>query len=99
MAPTLIYRDEATDDIAEGMAWYRDRAEGLDERFLKEVLACEAAIRKFPRGSPIIYKHFRKLPLHGFPYVMLYGEWKNEVVIYRVFHTSQHPKKRFRKKK
>jgi len=31
MALSVIYRDEATDDIAEAMRWYRVRKEGSDE--------------------------------------------------------------------
>jgi hypothetical protein len=33
----LVYRDEATEDIAEAMSWYGRGSAGLDERFLKEV--------------------------------------------------------------
>ena len=44
MSWAISYRDEATDDIADAMTWYRSRAVGLDERFLKEVLACEVLI-------------------------------------------------------
>jgi len=46
-----------------------------------------------------VLKHFRQLPLSGFPYVLLYGVWRDEIIIYRVFHTSQHPKKKFKKRK
>ena len=99
MALSVIYRDEATDDIVEAMRWYRDQKEGLDEHFLAAVLACEAFVQQFPKGAPVVHKHHRQTPVKGFPYVMLFGVWHHELVIYRIFHTSQHPKKRFRRKK
>ncbi|MBL7958173.1 MAG: type II toxin-antitoxin system RelE/ParE family toxin [Flavobacteriales bacterium] len=99
MSWAISYRDEATDDIADAMTWYRSRAVGLDERFLKEVLACEVLMLQFPKGAPVVYKHFRQLPMKGFPYVVMYGLWHGTIVIYRVFHTRQDPGKRFRKKR
>jgi len=96
---SVIYRDEATDDIIVAMRWYRDQKDGLDERFLKAVLTCEAFVHQFPKGAPVVYKHQRQTPLKGFPYVMLYGVWHDDLVIYRIFHTSQHPKKKFKRKK
>jgi len=36
----------------------------------------------------VVHKHQRQVPLKGFPYVLIYGVWHNELVIYRVFHTS-----------
>ena len=94
----LVYRDEATEDIAEAMSWYGRRSAGLDERFLKEVLACEALLLQFPKGAPVVYKHFRQMPMKGFPYVIMYGLWHGSIVIHRVFHTSQELGQRFRKK-
>ncbi|MBK8499084.1 MAG: type II toxin-antitoxin system RelE/ParE family toxin [Flavobacteriales bacterium] len=99
MALSLVYRDEATDDIAEAMRWYRSKQDGLDERFLLEVLACEAMMLQFPKGAAVVYKRFRQVLVKGFPYVMVYGVRDNGLIVYRVFHTSQHPKKKFKKRK
>ena len=99
MTSRPTYHDDATSDIAEAMAWYRSKKAGLDEQFLAAVLECEAVIARFPKGAPLVLKHFRQLPLSGFPYVLLYGVWRDEIIIYRVFHTSQHPKKKFKKRK
>ena len=96
MALIVIYRDEAIDDITDAMRWYRDQKKGLEENFIKAVLACEAFIEQYPKGAPVIHKHFRQTPLKGFPYVMIFGAWHGELVIYRLFHTSQHPKKKFK---
>ena len=81
MAARLIYRDEALDDIAEAMRWYASRAEGLDERFLNAVLEREALISKYPKGAPLVFKHFRQTPINSFPFLMVYGLVKNELII------------------
>lgn len=81
------------------MRWYHSQLAGLDERFLKAVITCERLIHQFPKGAPVVHKDLRQVPLKGFPYVILYGVWHDELVIYRVFHTSQHPKKKFTRKK
>ena len=94
---SLIYRDEAVLDIGEAMRWYREQLPGLEERFLEEILACEAVIIRHPRGAPLVYKHFRQLPLKGFPYVMLYGIHKGNLYLYRVFPTRMDPAKKYKR--
>ena len=81
MSWIVSYQDEATDDIAGAMSWYGSRSVGLGERFLKEILACEARILQCPKAAPVVYKHFRQLPMKGFPYVIVYGLWHEEIVI------------------
>lgn len=99
MTLRVVYRDEAIADIAEAMRWYRARQDGLDERFLDAVLACEALVRQFPKGAPVVHRHMRQTPLKGFPYVLVFGTWHGELVVYRVFHTSQHPRTKLKRRK
>ncbi len=95
----LIYRDDADTDIAESMWWYRQRQIGLDERFLAEVENCAKYIVQFPKGFQVVYKRFRQAPLDGFPFVIIYEVFDDAIVVYRIFHTSQDPKKKFKRKK
>ncbi len=81
MALKVIYRDEATGDIVEAMKWYRAQKEGLEEHFLAAVLACESFVLQFPKGAPVVHKHHRQVPLKGFPFVMLFASWHDELVI------------------
>lgn len=98
MAVTVLYRDEAVDDITEAMQWYRAQKAGLEQHFLSSVLECEKFLLQFPKGAPVIHKHLRQTPLKGFPCVMLFGVWHGDLVICRNFHTSQHPKKKLKRK-
>ena len=97
MSWAVVYREEATEDIAAAMGWYEARVKGLGDRFLKEVLTCERLIGQFPKGAPVVYKHFRQLPMKGFPYVIIYGLWRGTVLVYRIFHTSMAPERRIRR--
>ena len=38
---------------------------------------------------------FRQAPLDNFPYVLVYRLMNDEIVIFRLFHTSQDPDRKF----
>lgn len=99
MKRTLILRPQARQDIAEGDKWYEGRSQGLGDRFLLEVQRCLGYIVAAPNGFQRIHGAFRQAPLGGFPYVVVYRADGPTVVVMRVFHTSQHPKKKLRRKK
>lgn len=77
----------------------KGRAKGLGDRFLLELQRCLGYIVANPNGFQRVHDHFRQAPLNGFPYVAVYRIDGTTIVVMRVFHTSQHPKKKFRRKK
>lgn len=91
--------EEADADISSAAKWYAERNPKAALSFVDEVLSCFDAIALFPNGSPRVKGMFRQLPLHNFPFVEIYRPMPDRVVVVRVFHTSQHPRKRFRKRK
>jgi plasmid stabilization system protein ParE len=93
------YSEDADADIAEAMRWYRQQRIGLEERFLEEVEACVAKAVEFPKRFRVVYKRFRQAPLDGFPFVIIYEVIEEDMVVFRVFHTSRDPKKKFKRKK
>ncbi len=99
MSARLLLTSEAEDDIAEADAWYEERSRGLGERFLHEVQRCLVFIIENPKGFQRVYLQFRQAPLSHFPFVIIYRIEADMIIIVRVFHTSQHPEKRFRRKK
>mgnify|MGYP000049169317 CR=1 FL=1 len=95
----VLTTDEADADISGATQWYAERNPKAALNFIEEVLSCFDAIALYPNGSPRVKGMFRKLPVHSFPFVVLYRPMRDRVIVVRVFHTSQHPKKRFRRKK
>jgi plasmid stabilization system protein ParE len=92
----LEVKDEAKQDIDDAMSWYASKAENLDKRFLKEVEETLFRIQRNPFAFKKVYKKFRQSAVKRFPYVILYEPEQKNVVIYSVFNTWQHPKKKLR---
>ncbi|QQR87889.1 MAG: type II toxin-antitoxin system RelE/ParE family toxin [Flavobacteriales bacterium] len=94
-----VFRPAAREDVAEGYAWYEARREGLGDAFLLEVQRCLAVVLRTPSAFRKVHKEFRQALMDRFPYVIVYRVADEHVVVMRVFHCSQHPAKKFRKKR
>lgn len=99
MKHTLVLRPKARQDIMDGDRWYEEKLQGLGDRFLLEVQRCLAHILQNPNGFQRVHDQFRQAPLDHFPFVVVYRTDGPVVVVMRIFHTSQHPKKKLRRKK
>lgn len=87
------FKEEAQNDITSGFLWYEDKLEGLGEQFLQELDNTFEHLRKRPKAFQTTHKEFRRVPLKRFPYVIIYTIDDKTIVIYRVFHTGQNPKR------
>ncbi len=91
--------DEADADISAAAGWYGERSLKVADAFVEEVFSNLKLIGVFPNMAPRVRGLIRQLPLNGFPFVNLYRPFRDHVVVIRVFHCSQDPKKKFRKKR
>ena len=98
MVLKIVFRAKARKDVANAVTWYEARRSGLGEQFLLEMQRCLGSIAMNPARFPSIHPSFRQAPMRRFPYVVVYRPLKNEVVIMRVFHTKQDPKKKLGKR-
>lgn len=89
-----VFRARARRDIAKAVTWYEARRSGLGEHFMLEMQRCLGGIAVNPARFPPIHRSFRQAPMRRFPYVVIYRPLKDQVVIMRVFHTKQDPKKK-----
>jgi plasmid stabilization system protein ParE len=91
MSYRLSIKEEAVADMSEAYRWYEERRTGLGEEFLE---ALEQAFSRI-QANPLLYrkqsKERRLSVLQRFPYVLIFEEAAEEVVVYAVFHTSRHP--------
>lgn len=99
MSFKIEVKEEARQDIADAMYWYASKVENLDKRFLKAVEETLLKIQQNPFAFKKVYKKFRQTAVKKFPYVILYEPEQKNVVIYSVFNTWQHPKKKLRRLK
>jgi len=91
--------DEADADVIDAARWYAERSLKAADAFIDEVEESYNVIGQFPNGAPRVQGLVRQLPLSRFPFVILYRPMKDHIAILRVFHTSQDPKKKFKRKK
>ncbi len=95
MAFEIEVKDEAKRDISDAMQWYVSKAENLDKKFLLPVEETLLRIKQNPFAFKKVYKKFRQTAVKKFPYVILYEPEQRIVIVYAVFNTWQHPKKKF----
>jgi len=95
MGSKLIIEPEAQEEIEEAIEWYESKQIGLGADFFNyldgyfQTLTNGKALFEIKR-KPV----FRELPLKRFPYIIIYEEYRNQVIVYSVFNTSQDPIKK-----
>jgi hypothetical protein len=82
----IIIKEEAGQDIHESYHWFDEQQKGLGKRFLDELEIYFDVLSKYPTIYQLQKRNLRAAPLKTFPFIIIY-----------VFHTSQDPKKKFRK--
>lgn len=88
--------DSARDEVREATAWYADRDPSAARRFVAAVNTAFARIADAPSDLPQLETWtgdaiIRRLILRPFPYVIVFEEFPDEVVVWCVTHTSRRP--------
>lgn len=92
MSRTIRLLPEARREFDEAADWYDLRGIGLGKRFIANVRDVFLRIAANPKLHAIVYKNVRKAVVAKFPYIVIYREEVDVVVIVSVFHTSRNPK-------
>lgn len=98
MVHELVFRAKARKDVHDAARWYATKREGLGEQFLLELQRCLGGIASNPERHPKVHGAFRQARMKRFPYVVVYHPLQPGVIIMRVFHTKQDPRKKFGRK-
>jgi toxin ParE1/3/4 len=88
---TLRLTPEARHDVAEAIAWFRERSPGLPQRFRVALEKAYLGISERPEMHPLVYKRFRRALLQHFPYSIFYMVLETSIVVVGVVHQAQHP--------
>ncbi|MGF1555446.1 type II toxin-antitoxin system RelE/ParE family toxin [Paucihalobacter sp.] len=95
MGSKLIIEPDAQAEIDKAIEWYESRQVGLGLDFLNYLDGYFQTLKNEKALFEIKRKHvFRELPLKRFPYVIIYEEFRNQIIVYSVFNTSQDPIKK-----
>lgn len=99
MSLAIELTDEAWKDAFHAVKWYDEQKPGLGNRFIEYLDKTLKKISENPTAFKKVYRQARQASLQKFPYVILYKVEKHKAIVYCVFHTSQHPKKKIRRLK
>jgi len=93
--PVLVEHD-AEEELCAAIAWYEGQRPGLGVAFLAEVQRTIDTIENFPAVGaqvPRIRTRYetRRIPLRGFPYVVVYRERTEVSQVIAFAHTSRKP--------
>lgn len=100
MPNTVIISSLAEKELQESFDWYEEQLAGLGERFLNQVEAAIASVTSHPESYPVKVSHYRQYVVSTFPFVIVYEYIPEEQLVYilHIFHASQNPEKKLRKK-
>jgi toxin ParE1/3/4 len=88
---TLRLSTEASDEIAETVAFYEKRQSGLGAAFAVEFERSVRLIQLFPDSGRPLGNRFRQVLINRFPYAVVYIERVEEFFVIAVAHTSRKP--------
>jgi hypothetical protein len=78
-------------DTSDAANWYDDRESGLGDNFLNCFRATYNPITSNPFAYRIVYKNYRRILLHPFPYALYFHLQDEMAIITLVFHTARNP--------
>ena len=93
MSYSLVYFDEARQDIKEAKEWYKKQSHGLEMRYAASVKSIILYIRQHPYAFAIRHKNIRIAHPKIFPYGIHYyiDESTRSIVIVAIIHNKRNP--------
>ncbi|HEV8434774.1 MAG TPA: type II toxin-antitoxin system RelE/ParE family toxin [Thermoanaerobaculia bacterium] len=91
MTTRVIIRPEASADIRSARRWYRSISLQLAEDFLEELRRSIDAALERPRTFPVVYRTFRRVLLHRFPYALFFDTEEERITVVAVLHGARDP--------
>ena len=85
----ISYRPEAVRELEEAEKWYRDRDDGLGDRWLEEAGRTIESIVGHPELWAVDKSGAREVLVHHFPYVIAYRLHRDFIEIVAVADTSR----------
>lgn len=91
MMREVIVRPEAANDIRSVHAWYRDISSQFATAFIRRIDEAITHAREWPLMYQLVYRDFRRVPLHRFPYALFYRAYDERIVVVAVLHQARDP--------
>lgn len=81
--------------LSEICSWYDEQQAGLGIKFYESFEVTRNQIAHFPESYQISKKNYRFGLLEGFPYLIVYVNDPEAVIIYNIINARQSPSKRY----
>ncbi len=91
MSLPIRFLPEARAEYDAAVDWYELQRPGLGLDFLTKVRSVLTTIAANPALHAPVYADIRRARVPRYPYVVLYREEPDEVILISVFHTSRNP--------
>ncbi len=88
---SLLFSQEANNDVVEISAWYEQQREGLGLDFMQSLEKSLAFIEKNPLAVPIRISKSRAALMKKFPFQIVFMDKGDSIYIVGVIHTSRSP--------
>lgn len=92
MIQRIIFKPEASFDLAEAYEWYEQRDPGLGTEFMRAVESCMHQIERYPKMYPLVHKNVRQTLTRRFPYSIFYIVQGDAIYVISVFHAARNPR-------
>lgn len=89
----VLFGPAVRPELAEAMAWYRERSESLAEGFLAELDAAVARVAANPSQFPVVFADVRRARLRRFPYALFFRAEDDIARVIACFHSSRDPRR------
>jgi len=95
----VILHPKAIAEFDDAYEWYGKESKELGKRFSEAVLSELNTIQNNPEIFQTKRGDFREAILEEFPYVIVYilNKKTNTIKISAIYHTSRHPRKKYRR--
>jgi plasmid stabilization system protein ParE len=87
----LRFHDEAIAEALGAHDWYAERSEQAARLFLEELDGALGKVSESPQRWPRYLSNTRRLPLHRFPFFVVYVETAAAVEVLAVAHGRRRP--------
>ncbi len=91
MSLPIRFLPQARVEYDEAADWYDRQRPGLGVDFVAKIREVLSRIAANPRRHAAVYGPVRKVAVKRFPYIVLYRDEPDEIIVISVFHTSRDP--------
>jgi toxin ParE1/3/4 len=86
----LLLTVDARSDIADAVAWLKERSPEVPVRFRHEIEQVMESIRDRPEMYPVVHHTVRRALVRHFPYSVFYVVQPESILVLAVMHQARH---------